>query len=36
MYELQAILGHRNILVTINQYGNLNAAEIENPSPYRF
>jgi site-specific recombinase XerD len=36
MYELQALMGHRNILVTINQYGQLNAADIENPSPYSF
>lgn len=36
MYQLQAILGHRNIDVTINLYGQLKAVEIENPSPYRF
>jgi len=36
MYQLQAILGHRNIDVTIDLYGQLKAVEIENPSPYKF
>jgi len=36
MYSLQAILGHRNILLTVNLYGQIQAAEIENPSPYDF
>ncbi len=36
LYQLQAILGHRSIDVTIRVYGQLKAVEIENPSPYRF
>lgn len=36
MYALQAILGHRNIVLTVNLYGQIQAAEIENPSPYKF
>lgn len=34
MYQLQAILGHRSIDVTINLYGQLQAQDIECPSPY--
>lgn len=36
MYSLQAILGHKSIHITINLYGQLQATEIENPSPYDF
>ena len=34
MYQLQAILGHKNISMTIDLYGHLKASDIENPSPY--
>jgi len=34
MYQLQAILGHRSIDVTIDLYGQLQAQTIECPSPY--
>ena len=34
MYQLQAILGHRSIDVTVDLYGQLQAQDIENPSPY--
>lgn len=34
MYELQAILGHRNIKITIDLYGQIKAHEIRNFSPY--
>ena len=34
MYQLQAILGHRSIDVTIDLYGQLQAQDIECPSPY--
>jgi len=34
MYQLQAILGHRNIETTVDLYGQLQAQDIENPSPY--
>lgn len=36
MYQLQAILGHRGIQVTIDLYGQLKAQDIANPSPYNF
>lgn len=36
MYQLQAILGHRGIQVTVDLYGQLKAQDIENPSPYDF
>lgn len=36
MYQLQAILGHRGIQVTIDLYGQLKSQDIENPSPYNF
>ncbi|MCM2351929.1 MAG: site-specific integrase [Bacteriovoracaceae bacterium] len=36
MYQLQAILGHRGIQVTVDLYGQLQAQDIENPSPYNF
>lgn len=36
MYQLKAILGHKSIQMTIDLYGNLKAADIENPSPYEF
>lgn len=36
MYQLQAILGHRGIQVTVDLYGQLKAQDIENPSPYNF
>ena len=34
MYQLQAILGHRGIQTTVDLYGQLQAQDIENPSPY--
>lgn len=34
MYQLQAILGHRSIDVTIDVYGQLQAQDIACPSPY--
>lgn len=36
MYQLQAILGHRGIQVTVDLYGQLQAQDIENPSPYEY
>jgi integrase/recombinase XerD len=36
MYQLQAILGHRGIQVTVDLYGQLKAQDVENPSPYNF
>lgn len=36
MYQLQAILGHRGIQVTIDLYGQLKSQDIANPSPYNF
>jgi site-specific recombinase XerD len=34
MYQLQAILGHKHIQVTVDLYGQLKAQDIENISPY--
>lgn len=34
MYQLQAILGHKSINVTVDLYGQLGAQDIENPCPY--
>jgi integrase len=34
MYELQAILGHKNIRITIDLYGQIQSKEIKNFSPY--
>lgn len=34
MYQLQAILGHRSIDVTVDLYGQLQAQDIECPSPF--
>lgn len=34
MYQLQAILGHKSINVTIDIYGQLAAQDVENVSPY--
>lgn len=36
MYQLQAILGHQGIQVTVDLYGQLQAQDVENPSPYNF
>jgi integrase len=36
MYQLQAVLGHRGIQVTVDLYGQLKSQDIENPSPYKF
>lgn len=36
MYELMAVLGHKNIGLTINLYGQLRSEDVENPSPYDF
>jgi integrase len=34
MYQLQAILGHKSINVTVDIYGQLGAQDIDNPCPY--
>ena len=34
MYQLQAILGHRNIQVTVDLYGQLQAQDVADFSPY--
>lgn len=34
MYQLQAILGHKTIGMTVDLYGQLQAQDIESPSPY--
>lgn len=34
MYQLQAILGHKNINVTVDTYGQIGAQDVENPCPY--
>lgn len=34
MYQLQAVLGHRSIGVTVDLYGQLQAQDVENISPY--
>jgi integrase len=36
LYQLQAILGHKNITMTVDFYGNLKATDIEKPSPFDF
>jgi integrase len=36
MYQLQAILGHKKISMTIDTYGKILASDDENPSPYDF
>jgi integrase/recombinase XerD len=36
MYQLQAVLGHKSIQMTVDLYGNLKAVDVENPSPYGF
>jgi len=36
MYELQAILGHKSIQMTVDLYGQLQACDIEKVSPYEF
>ena len=36
MYQLQAVLGHKNIAITIDLYGQLMAQDIEDPNPYSF
>lgn len=36
MYQLQAILGHKNIGMTVDFYGNFKAQDVERVSPYRF
>ena len=36
MYQLKAILGHKTIQMTVDLYGNLKAADVENPSPFGF
>lgn len=36
MYQLQAILGHKSIQMTVDLYGSLKAVDVENPSPYEF
>jgi integrase len=34
MYQLQAVLGHKHIQVTVDLYGQLKAQDVENISPY--
>jgi site-specific recombinase XerD len=34
LYQLQAILGHKNITMMVDFYGNLKATDIANPSPF--
>lgn len=34
MYQLQAVLGHKHIQVTVDTYGQLSAQDVENISPY--
>ncbi len=34
MYALQAILGHRQIKLTVDLYGQLKARDVANPSPF--
>jgi integrase/recombinase XerD len=34
MYQLQAVLGHKHIQVTVNLYGQLKAQDVVNISPY--
>jgi integrase len=34
MYQLQAILGHKSIDVTVDTYGQIGAQDIDNPCPY--
>jgi len=34
MYQLQAILGHKSIGVTVDLYGQLKAQDVEDSSPY--
>ena len=34
MYQLQAILGHRSIRITVDRYGDMKAAGVERVSPY--
>jgi integrase/recombinase XerD len=36
MYQLQAILGHKSIQMTVDLYGNLKSHDVKNPSPYSF
>ena len=35
MYQLQAILGHKSIQMTVDLYGDMKAADDERVSPYR-
>jgi site-specific recombinase XerD len=36
MYSLQAVLGHKQISMTVDLYGNLKAADVGTVSPYGF
>ncbi len=36
MYQLQALLGHRSIQMTVDLYGNLKSHDVKDPSPYDF
>lgn len=36
MYELQALMGHKSIQLTIDLYGKLLAEDVARPSPYNF
>lgn len=36
MYQLQALLGHRSIQMTVDLYGNLKSYDVKDPSPYNF
>lgn len=36
MYQLQAILGHKTIKMTVDLYGHFKSQNVANPSPYSF
>jgi len=36
MYTLQAVLGHKQIFMTVDLYGHLKAADVGTVSPYQF
>ena len=36
MYQLQAILGHKQIGLTVDLYGNFKAQDVDSPSPFEF
>ncbi|MBF0315789.1 MAG: tyrosine-type recombinase/integrase [Oligoflexia bacterium] len=36
MYQIQSILGHRSVQLTIDLYGHLKSISIDDPSPFDF